>query len=62
MQQKENDGVQQKKKKDDVEPQVQVKKYENSKGANLDLQESNGIISFTHQVLSATPCDDADMF
>lgn len=26
MQQKENDGVQQKKKKDDVEPQVQVKK------------------------------------
>ena len=50
-----------KEKKYDVEPQVQVKKYENSKGANLDLQESNGIISFT-QLLTAPPCDHDYVF
>ena len=69
QQQKKKDGVQQKKKegeapnkKDGVQPPVQVKRYENNKGTNLELQEWNGIISFTQKVLLATPCGDADMF
>ena len=51
----------QQKKKDGVQPQVQVEKYDINKGVNLELQESTDIISFT-QLLTAPPCDDDDMF
>ena len=40
------------KKIDDVQPQVEVEKYDNNKEVNLVLQECNNIMSFT-QLLTA---------
>ena len=52
QQHKKKDGVQQNK-IDDVEPQVQVNKYENKKGEKkMEAQESNGIISFINHLLT----------
>jgi hypothetical protein len=42
----------QKKKKDGMQPQVGVEKYDNNKEVNLVLQECNNITSFT-QLLTA---------
>ena len=42
----------QQKKKDCVQPQVEVEKYDNNKEVNLVLQECNNIMSFT-QLLTA---------
>ena len=50
----------QQKKKDGVQPQVEVEKYDNNKEVNLVLQECNNIMSFT-QLLTAPPFGEDDL-
>ena len=42
----------QQKKKDCVQPQVEVEKYDNNKEVNLVLQEYNSIMSFTQLLMA----------
>ena len=48
-------------KKDGVQTQVEEEKYDNNKEVNLELQESNDIMSFT-QLLMAPSFGGDDMF